>query len=259
MINRDLIVKEIEKIAPLSLSLDYIKEGGYDNSGLLLDLDKEIKGILFTLDLTEKAVDTALENGCNMIVTHHPIIYSPLKSLGENTKSVVKAIQNNISVYSMHLSLDFSSEGVDFYLSKAIGDNKQEILCPMALESTGYGRIQTLSCTIESICERLKDNGAKRIDVYKNGKEKVCKVASFCGGGLDDKMVELSAREKVDCIVCSEPKHHLIVKCVEKGISLIVITHYASENIGFFKAYEKLKTILCQEVNCLYFDDKELY
>ena len=90
----------LEHIAPLSLQEDY------DNSGLILgNYNDDVKGILVTLDCTEEIVDEAINSNCNLIVSHHPLIFQGLKKLNVNNyiqRTVIKAIKNNVAVYSMH-------------------------------------------------------------------------------------------------------------------------------------------------------------
>lgn len=111
----------LEKYAPLKLSDELVKaENGYDNSGIILANDGEIKNIAFALDLTVGAVEFAKEKNCNLIVTHHPAIYRPVKSLGENSPLRLAA-KNNIAIISIHLNLDCAEKGIDYYLAEGLG------------------------------------------------------------------------------------------------------------------------------------------
>ena len=107
------IVKPIEEFAPLSL------QESYDNAGLIVGrLEDELQGgVLLAVDVTEEVIDEAIEKGCGLIITHHPIIFHPLKRL--NSASVVercveKAIRNNIALYACHTNLDSAPNGMSW-------------------------------------------------------------------------------------------------------------------------------------------------
>ena len=107
------IVKPIEEFAPLSL------QESYDNAGLIVGrLDDELQGgVLLAVDVTEEVIDEAIEKDCGLIITHHPIIFHPLKRL--NSASVVercveKAIRNNIALYACHTNLDSAPNGMSW-------------------------------------------------------------------------------------------------------------------------------------------------
>ena len=124
------IMDSVTCIAPLNLQEDY------DNSGLIIGDERAVvRNCLITLDVTEKVVDEALKKDCNLIVSHHPLIFRGLKRLtGKNDleRSVMKAIQNDISIVSMHTNLDNSLLGVNRKLADKLGLLKTRILKPMS-------------------------------------------------------------------------------------------------------------------------------
>ncbi len=105
------VIEWLENFAPLSLQEDY------DNAGLLIGNNQdECTGIITTLDVTEKVLEEAVNNKCNLIVAHHPVIFKGLKKLnGANyvERTVISAIKNNIAVYAIHTNLDNVIEGVN--------------------------------------------------------------------------------------------------------------------------------------------------
>ena len=127
-----MIVKEVtgilEELAPLDFAEDF------DNVGLLVgDHNQEVTGILVTLDTLENVVDEAITHKCNLIVSFHPIIFSGLKKLTGKTyveRVVIKAIQNNIAIYSMHTALDNAKEGVNAKICEVLGVMEPKILIP---------------------------------------------------------------------------------------------------------------------------------
>lgn len=127
MIVKD-IINILEELAPLSYAEDF------DNVGLLVgDAQTKVTGILVTLDTLENVVDEAIATKCNLIVSFHPIIFGGLKKItGANyvERVVVKAIQNNIAIYSMHTALDNSQYGVNFKIGEVLGLINTKILIP---------------------------------------------------------------------------------------------------------------------------------
>jgi len=125
-------IKEIaaffEKLAPL------MYQESYDNSGLQLgDYSRDVKGALITLDVTEEVIDEAIEKGLDLIISHHPVIFGGVKSLtGKNMteRIILKAIKNDISIYSAHTNLDVVPGGVSGRMCEELGLKKCRILDP---------------------------------------------------------------------------------------------------------------------------------
>ena len=105
------VIEILEELAPLSYAKDF------DNTGLLVGQPQtKLNGILVALDTLETVVDEAIENNCNLIVSFHPIIFKGLKSItGKNyvERTVLKAIQHDIAIFSMHTALDNAWNGVN--------------------------------------------------------------------------------------------------------------------------------------------------
>lgn len=122
------IINELESFAPLT----YQEE--YDNSGLLIGNNVwQVNGVLLTLDCTEEVIDEAIRNNCNLIIAHHPIIFSGLKKInGYNytERSIIKAIKNNIAIYACHTNLDNVKLGVNKKIADKLGLKNTQILAP---------------------------------------------------------------------------------------------------------------------------------
>ncbi len=223
----------LNSFAPFSLSEELCeKENGYDNSGLIFEGSKEVEKVLFTLDLTVLAVKVALKIGANLIVTHHPAIYNPIKKIDG---ALALAVQNGISIISTHLNMDVAEQGVDYFLAKGLGGDNQEIL--HKLSSGGYGRRFNVSCTLGEMEEKCKSVlGSDKVICYGNKSKTISTVTTFCGAGFD----EDSLGYESDLIISADAKHHLILQAIDQGKSIILITHYAGENYGFKKAVEQL-------------------
>ena len=122
------LIQFLEKKAPLFLQEDY------DNSGLICGSpEQEISGVLIALDCLEIIVDEAIENKCNVILTHHPIVFKGLKKItGKNyvERVIIKAIKNDIAIYAAHTNLDHVQDGVNAAIMERLGIKKPKILAP---------------------------------------------------------------------------------------------------------------------------------
>ena len=113
------IIKYLEEWAPKGIAWDK------DNVGLQVGDPKiRIKNILISLDLNEEVIESAIKENCNLIITHHPILYYPLKNLdfskNRTARIIEKLIKNNITLYSAHTNLDFTKHGVSYTLAKKL-------------------------------------------------------------------------------------------------------------------------------------------
>ncbi|KAI9550501.1 hypothetical protein GHT06_007184 [Daphnia sinensis] len=122
------ITNFLETIAPLNYQEDY------DNSGLIVGHPTdEISSALVALDCTEQIVDEAIAKKCNLIITHHPIVFKGLKKFNGNTyveRVVLKAIKNNIALYAIHTNLDHVANGVNAVICDKLGLQNPQILSP---------------------------------------------------------------------------------------------------------------------------------
>ncbi|QZE14553.1 Nif3-like dinuclear metal center hexameric protein [Halosquirtibacter laminarini] len=163
MIKTQHIIEVLEVLAPLNL------QESYDNAGLIVgDPEMEATGVLLTLDVTEEIIDEAIDNGFNVIIAHHPIIFSGLKKInGKNMveRCVMKAIKNNIALYASHTNMDSVFGGVNSKIADKIGLQNQEILRP------NYSKILKFTTFIprthiKEVTNALTENGFGHIGQY---------------------------------------------------------------------------------------------
>ena len=123
------ICSYLDSAVPLSF------QESYDNSGLQVGLpEKEISSALITLDLTEEVIDEAIERKCDLIVSHHPLIFSGIKKISDRTfteRIIFKAIKNDIAVYSSHTNLDIFSNGVSRKMAEKLDLKDIRVLSPL--------------------------------------------------------------------------------------------------------------------------------
>jgi dinuclear metal center YbgI/SA1388 family protein len=118
----------LDEAIPLSF------QEGYDNSGLQIGSpEREISSAIITLDITEEVIDEAISNKCDVLVSHHPIIFKPVKSLTGKSfteRILYKAVKNDIAVYSAHTNLDVIRNGVSRKMAEKIGLEEISVLSP---------------------------------------------------------------------------------------------------------------------------------
>lgn len=122
------IIGALEDFAPIPL------QDSFDNAGLQVgDSSQKVSGILVCLDITEEVLDEAIELDCNLIISHHPLLFKPIKTLTGKTyieRCVIKACKNNLVIYSAHTNLDNAYGGVNFRLAEKIGLQNVRVLSP---------------------------------------------------------------------------------------------------------------------------------
>ena len=174
MIVKD-VTKYLEKIAPLNL------QESYDNSGLQVgDYKSEVKGILVSLDVTLEVIEDAIQQQCNLIVAHHPVIFGEIKNLNKSslTGSIVfKAIKNNINIYAIHTNLDNVLNGVNAKIAEVIGLKRKKILLPK--QNLLKLVVFVPESHSEKVSQALFSSGAGNIGNYKN-----CIFSSFGQGSF---------------------------------------------------------------------------
>jgi len=246
----------LERFAPLSLSYKMIEKGHYDNSGVIVNNSDCVNKVLFTLELSCDAVEKAVREGCDTIVTHHPAIYHPIKCLDQNqTGALLMAIRQGINVISMHLNLDIAKGGIDHNLSVALGGKNARII-DYVTENEGYGREFSVQTDARNFVQSIKQALSTDKVIYY-GNAPVKKVASFCGGGSDSALEYVCNKEdSADTIVTSDVAHHVLKEIVEKGKNVVIIPHYASEQFGFNEFYKIVKKEVNEKIETFYFIDK---
>lgn len=263
MYNLKNLYAVIDKLAPFSVSDEMVKQGEYDNSGIIIKSHDEIKSALFSLDLSEKAVSRAKSLSCDTVITHHPAIYHPVKSLSvddKTTAAVLSAVKSGLNVISAHLNLDTAENGIDACLAEGLGAKSYRII-DMIDDRHGYGREFTVDATLSLMKKRIKENfGTSKITVYGKNRNAKLKCASFCGGGAGHAIDYVKhGLTDADLIITSDIPHHVLKELTEYGKSIIILPHYCAEEYGFKKFYEKVSAQVAGEIKTYYFSDKRFF
>lgn len=226
------IIKLMEEFAPKEF-----KES-YDNVGLMVgDRDSLISSILVSLDTTLNVIDEAAEKQCNLIISHHPILFKKPSSITEDTllgKKIRKAIQRDINIYASHTNLDITENGINDLLVKLLGFDTAVVMeksaNPSANGKEGIGRLIILqeAVLLSDLCQRVKSS-LKLPYVRYSGENKwsVKKVAVINGSGQD--YFELAKRMGADCIISGDTTYHYVSDLYEEEISVIDAGHYGTE------------------------------
>lgn len=178
------IAECIEQFAPLSL------QESYDNAGLVVGrADDELRGgVLLAVDVTREVLDEAVRLGCGMVVTHHPIIFHPLKRLNsasEVERCVEQAIKNDIALYACHTNLDSARDGMSWRLGSMLRVQGMQVLSP-SVEEAGFGVVGDLAepMSVEAFFDMLRERlGVKVIRHSQVVGESVSRVAICTGAG----------------------------------------------------------------------------
>ncbi len=159
------VTRYLEEWAPLSY------QESYDNSGLITgNANDEVKGLLISLDCTEDVVDEAIKTGCNLIVSHHPIVFKGLRKLTGSTyveRTIIKAIKNDIAIYAIHTNLDNVHTGVNKMICEKIGLKDLKVLAP---KQDTLNKLVTFipKESAAKVTAALYEAGAGQVGDYKN-------------------------------------------------------------------------------------------
>lgn len=219
----------LEERVPPSLSWEW------DNDGLSCAPcpDAPVTGVLIALDPTEDAVKAAIRSGCNLLLTHHPMLFRGLKAVtGEDTSSrkVLSLIQNGITAMSLHTRLDAVEGGVNDCLAARLGLEKVEPFGDHANPAgQPIGRVGGLPAPVapEVFLETLKKALGLSSVVFADCGKPVHRVAVVGGAGEED--IPSAVAVGADTYVTGEIGYHRLCDAPYEGINLVMAGHYHTE------------------------------
>lgn len=238
------IYDAIDRLAPFWLTMDF------DNTGILVgDRNREIACALLALDCTPAVVEQARQLGAQLIVTHHPVIFHPLKRVNEDAV-VYQLIRSDIAVISAHTNLDIAQGGVNDALASAIGLRDCRGL-ELLNEQTGawLGRIGTLPEPLspEAFAAHIKACLNASSVKFAAAPRAIHTVALCSGSGADCLDAAISAG--ADALLTSEVKQHEYLAAAAAGISIFDAGHFDTEDI----VIEPLRDYLAKEIPDVHF------
>ena len=208
----------------------------WDNDGLMCAPDgtREVRRVLLVLDVTEELVDYAIENAFDLIVSHHPLIFKPLRAVNEQNhvaRKLIKLIGNEISVFSFHTRADKTVGGVNDRLSELLG-----IEGAVPFGEGDLGRIGELDeMTLEDFIYKVKTTLGADVVKYSDGYNSVKRVAIVGGDGKD--FVADAIALGADTYLSGRLSYNVMEEAAELGINLVEAGHYFTEQplMEFFK------------------------
>ncbi len=238
------ITSLIESFAPLGW------QASYDNAGLIVGRpDDEVEAILLAVDVTEEVIREAVERGCGLIVTHHPIIFHPLKRLNSASqveRCVEEAIRRGIALYACHTNLDSAPEGMSFRLAEMLGVKNCSLLEPNErIEGVGFGVVGELPEPIptEEYLQRVREVlGCACIRHSRIASAEVRRVAICTGSG--GSMIPLAQRAGADLYITADLKYNDFMT-PEGGLTVADVGHFESEYCAIEILFDILSKKLC--------------
>ncbi len=209
----------------------------FDNSGLLVgDPNQEVTGIHFALDVTSRVIDEAIAHGANLIVTHHPMMFSPIKRLVETNyeaRLLCRMIRAGISLISAHTNLDQAIGGCNDVLAQRIGLTD--------IVGEGFVRVGTLPSptTAGKLADHISASLGDVVRVMGDPSAVVEKVGMCSGSGADE--WPGAATLGAQAFLTGEVKHHIALEASDAGIVLLEAGHHATEEPGIFALADALQ------------------
>lgn len=266
------IVQVLEGVAPKAFA------ESWDKVGHLIGEEKApVSRILLALDVTSDVLTLAKRLGSEMLLVHHPLIFSPLprlKTCDPNQKLVMECVRMGLQVVALHTNWDACLGGVSDALCQQLGLQAVETFQPLAPQlqdlqnrlleqpllaeflseelpnlpdlQAGYGRIARIDkelhakAFLRQVCDLLQIPGA----LFNFDKDKSYRRILLWGGSFDGELIPLCRQKEVDCVVCGEMKHHEMVALAEMGIHVLVVGHDSSERPALFPFQRYLKRAL---------------
>lgn len=238
---KEVLWKMLDEIAPLSLQEEW------DNSGVQVDVGKaELHRVLVCLDVTDGVIGEAVEEGCDLIVSHHPLLFHSIKRIraDEGTgRYLVRLIENGISVYSSHTPFDTVEEGNNDYLSQLIGLHHMERLRTGGAVEQGMGRIGVFEkpLRLSEVAQLLSERLGHPAGIKVSGDPgRLIRKVGVCTGGAGE-FYEAAAAGGCDLYITGDVRHHEALGAKETDLCLIDAGHFGTEWIFVRNFAEQLR------------------
>ena len=217
------IAAAIEAFAPLSI------QEGWDNSGLLIGSpEDEVHGVLVSFDCTPELIDEALASGCDMVVTHHPLIFRGLKRIAGGdpvSDAVIRAVRGGVAVYAAHTTADKVIEGVSGAMARRLG--LRDIALLNDADGVGFGAVGTLPAPLtgEETIALVKERFGLQVVRTSKPVDRVERVA-VCGGSGSSEIDAARAAGAQAYLSGDISYHHFFTP---EGFMILDIGHFESE------------------------------
>ena len=219
----------LEQFAPLPL------QESWDNAGLQLGLtEAEVSGALLCLDVNEQIIDEAIRRGCNLVVSHHPLLFRGLKQISGADyvqRSVIKALKKDIVVVSLHTNMDNAQGGVNWKIAERLGLQGCQFFAQKMVDGmeAGSGVVGELPSALDAraFIELVKQQFGVQCAMCNELLERPIRKVAICGGAGDFLLPDAVA-QGADAFITGEMHYHQYFG-YEQRIQLCVIGHYQSE------------------------------
>lgn len=221
------VIAAMQEIAPFELACDW------DHVGLMIgDAGSAVKKVLLALDITKDAVDMAVAQEANLIVTHHPMFFTPINKIDYSTpqgRNIRTLIQHDITVFAAHTNLDKASQGVNQALAERL-----DLVMPVLLQGIEVGICGSVggeSTMLFKYAEMVKEKlGASGL-LFNTDRDREVSRVFLQGGAFDESVIPILKDYRVDAVVTGEMKHHQMLELEDAGIAAIVAGHEVTERI----------------------------
>jgi dinuclear metal center YbgI/SA1388 family protein len=237
------IVHAVEKIAPPHLAENW------DNCGLQIGDPEEDAGVVFVcLDLDGATIEEALAAGADMVLTHHPLIFSPVKQItADNTPVLYRAIREGLAVYSAHTSYDSVVGGVSDVIADKLGARIDGPLAPAAEQGdgVGIGRLCSFDEPVprDEFLARVKSVlGLETLRIAGAGKGPVKRIA-VCGGS-GGSLLQRALNSGVESYITGDLKYSSVREFAGENIIIVDAGHFPTESVALPELAEKLAELL---------------
>lgn len=230
MITAQWLINQMEEWAPEASAEDW------DNIGLIIgDAAQPVKKVLVALDVTEEVMNEALVGGFDFIITHHPLIYNPIKritSADSTGRKILTMVKNGIGCFCAHTNLDKAVGGVNDCIAEKIG--LEEITGEEGNGGTEpsllrFGYLPE-EMTLSQLAAFIKTSLALSSIRFSGKWDKNVKKIGLCGGdGSGGRYIEAAIRQKCDVYITGDLRYHCVQEALESGIAFLDITHYGGE------------------------------
>jgi len=246
------IIDIVDQIAPFALA------ESWDNSGLQVgDPEWPVSKVLIALDVTEQALVQAEKSGCDMLITHHPLIMSPEKQIDFSKmpgSAILISARSRIAVISAHTNLDKASGGLNDYLAEKLDVSCTDVFLADAVKREtsdpiqGLGRLGRLSerMTLEQLACRIKEKlGMSRVRVIGNP-ENFVSTAALCSGSGGSLTAQFLG-SGMDVYITGDLKYHEAREIEFHGKSAVDVGHFSSESIAVTLLKNRLRQMFDAE------------
>lgn len=254
MVKASDIARLMEEFAPLNLACDF------DNVGLLVGRkDKIVKKVLLALDADENTIKEAVYENADMIISHHPVIFKPIRSINDDDSSgrgLLLAIKEDIAIYSSHTNTDVAKGGLNDLFAEKLGLEVVETIEKINDED-GLGRICKGDISIEEICLILKkEYNLEFVKFTGDRRRKPERIAICTGGGRS--LVKEVIKNKCDLYISGDLHYSDIRELNFEGCDFIEIGHFDSE-VCVKEIFEKLIKNAFPEISIILSKEKGIF